>query len=277
MSAPSGGLTGSVGCRSRTIRRRPRRPQVDFFARLDSLRERWNVLEHPFYQRWSDGAARARGARVLRGRVPPRRDRAGRGGRRRRARVRARGARAARRARGGRGRARGAVGRVRERAGRRRRPRAARRDAGLPRVVDGRAGRAREPRGGVHDRVRPARDRAHQARRPGGPVRLRGGPGHGVLLAARRARPRARGAVARADRGAARRTPTSTGCSRWPRASCAGTGSCSTAATAPHRGSSTGGRSPPPQLFGVAGVPFGLCWPTRASWSEGFDPHVPRF
>jgi pyrroloquinoline-quinone synthase len=28
---------------------------VDFFARLDSLRERWNVLEHPFYQRWSDG------------------------------------------------------------------------------------------------------------------------------------------------------------------------------------------------------------------------------
>ena len=29
---------------------------MDFFARLDSLRERWNVLEHPFYQRWSDGA-----------------------------------------------------------------------------------------------------------------------------------------------------------------------------------------------------------------------------
>lgn len=28
---------------------------MDFFARLDSLRERWNVLEHPFYQRWSDG------------------------------------------------------------------------------------------------------------------------------------------------------------------------------------------------------------------------------
>jgi pyrroloquinoline-quinone synthase len=28
---------------------------VDFFARIDSLRERWNVLEHPFYQRWSDG------------------------------------------------------------------------------------------------------------------------------------------------------------------------------------------------------------------------------
>jgi pyrroloquinoline-quinone synthase len=28
---------------------------VDFFARLDALRERWNVLEHPFYQRWSAG------------------------------------------------------------------------------------------------------------------------------------------------------------------------------------------------------------------------------
>jgi len=28
---------------------------VDFFARLESLRERWNVLEHPFYERWSEG------------------------------------------------------------------------------------------------------------------------------------------------------------------------------------------------------------------------------
>jgi len=28
---------------------------VDFFARLDLLRERWNVLEHPFYERWSEG------------------------------------------------------------------------------------------------------------------------------------------------------------------------------------------------------------------------------
>jgi pyrroloquinoline-quinone synthase len=28
---------------------------VDFFARLESLRARWNVLEHPFYQRWSEG------------------------------------------------------------------------------------------------------------------------------------------------------------------------------------------------------------------------------
>jgi len=28
---------------------------VDFFTRLESLRNRWNVLEHPFYQRWSEG------------------------------------------------------------------------------------------------------------------------------------------------------------------------------------------------------------------------------
>ncbi|MGI8946032.1 MAG: iron-containing redox enzyme family protein [Thermoleophilaceae bacterium] len=28
---------------------------MDFFARVESLRERWNVLEHPFYQRWSEG------------------------------------------------------------------------------------------------------------------------------------------------------------------------------------------------------------------------------
>lgn len=28
---------------------------MDFFARLDAIRERWNVLEHPFYQRWSNG------------------------------------------------------------------------------------------------------------------------------------------------------------------------------------------------------------------------------
>ncbi len=28
---------------------------MDFFARLDALRDRWNVLEHPFYQRWSEG------------------------------------------------------------------------------------------------------------------------------------------------------------------------------------------------------------------------------
>ena len=28
---------------------------MDFFDRLDAARERWNVLEHPFYTRWSAG------------------------------------------------------------------------------------------------------------------------------------------------------------------------------------------------------------------------------
>jgi pyrroloquinoline-quinone synthase len=28
---------------------------VEFFDRLETVRQRWNVLEHPFYQRWSDG------------------------------------------------------------------------------------------------------------------------------------------------------------------------------------------------------------------------------
>lgn len=28
---------------------------MDFFDRLQPLRDRWNVLEHPFYQRWSEG------------------------------------------------------------------------------------------------------------------------------------------------------------------------------------------------------------------------------
>ena len=29
---------------------------MDFFSRLDAARERWNVLEHPFYLRWSAGS-----------------------------------------------------------------------------------------------------------------------------------------------------------------------------------------------------------------------------
>jgi pyrroloquinoline-quinone synthase len=28
---------------------------VDLFDRLDAVRERWNVLRHPFYRRWSEG------------------------------------------------------------------------------------------------------------------------------------------------------------------------------------------------------------------------------
>src|SRR5436309_13164978 len=28
---------------------------MEFFAELDAVRERWNVLDHPFYTRWSQG------------------------------------------------------------------------------------------------------------------------------------------------------------------------------------------------------------------------------
>ncbi|MDX6697681.1 MAG: pyrroloquinoline-quinone synthase [Solirubrobacteraceae bacterium] len=28
----------------------------DFWSRLEEVRSRWNVLEHPFYERWSEGA-----------------------------------------------------------------------------------------------------------------------------------------------------------------------------------------------------------------------------
>jgi len=28
---------------------------VEFFDRLEAVRAEWNVLEHPFYQRWSRG------------------------------------------------------------------------------------------------------------------------------------------------------------------------------------------------------------------------------
>ena len=28
---------------------------MDFFTRLDAVRDRWDVLQHPFYKRWSDG------------------------------------------------------------------------------------------------------------------------------------------------------------------------------------------------------------------------------
>ena len=28
---------------------------IDVWERIEQARERWNVLEHPFYQRWSAG------------------------------------------------------------------------------------------------------------------------------------------------------------------------------------------------------------------------------
>jgi pyrroloquinoline-quinone synthase len=32
------------------------RPVTDFWTQLEGVRARWNVLEHPFYQRWSQGS-----------------------------------------------------------------------------------------------------------------------------------------------------------------------------------------------------------------------------
>lgn len=32
---------------------------MNFFARLDAVRDRWDVLQHPFYQRWSRGELEA--------------------------------------------------------------------------------------------------------------------------------------------------------------------------------------------------------------------------
>ena len=28
---------------------------MDFFTQLETVRDRWNVLQHPFYERWSAG------------------------------------------------------------------------------------------------------------------------------------------------------------------------------------------------------------------------------
>src|SRR4051794_5198477 len=44
--------------RRRAKVRRPlkrKEPAMQLFERLDSVRDRWNVLRHPFYLRWSEG------------------------------------------------------------------------------------------------------------------------------------------------------------------------------------------------------------------------------
>ena len=51
---------------------------MDVLARLDETRAAINVLEHPFYQRWSAGELSAGELALLRRRVPPRGGRAGR-------------------------------------------------------------------------------------------------------------------------------------------------------------------------------------------------------
>ena len=44
----------------------------DVWQKIEQARDRWNVLEHPFYQRWSAGELTPRGARRLLRPVPPR-------------------------------------------------------------------------------------------------------------------------------------------------------------------------------------------------------------
>ena len=120
---------------------------MEILEQLDEARAAINVLEHPFYRRWSAGELSARGARRLRRRVPPRGGGA-RGG------LRAGGADAApagratglRAPRRGGGGARRAVGRAS--------PRAARR---APAAGDGAARSRSRRRGRARRRGRPAR------------------------------------------------------------------------------------------------------------------------
>ncbi len=39
---------------------------MDLIARLDAVRERWNVLRHPFYLRWSAGTLERSGSPITR-------------------------------------------------------------------------------------------------------------------------------------------------------------------------------------------------------------------
>ena len=177
----------------------------DVWQRIEEARDRWNVLEHPFYQRWSAGElSREELAELLRP-VPPR-DRGDRPAQRRRRRVRPRGRarRAAPPRRGGGGPHR-PLGRLR-RGGRRRGRRCAHGgDAGVRRRLD-RGRRPPLPAGPpLRDRERPAGDLADQARGPRRPLRDRRRAGQRVLPGPRARRRRARGRGPLADRGPPRR------------------------------------------------------------------------
>ena len=63
--------------------------EQDVWERIEQARERWNVLEHPFYQRWSAGELTREELADYSGPVPPR-DRGDRPPQRRRRRLRAR-------------------------------------------------------------------------------------------------------------------------------------------------------------------------------------------
>src|SRR5919106_2378291 len=51
----SGGVRTPVACRSESPPTVCKEPEVEFFDRLETVRERWNVLDHTFYRRWSAG------------------------------------------------------------------------------------------------------------------------------------------------------------------------------------------------------------------------------
>ena len=149
---------------------------MDFFAELDAVRERWNVLEHSVLHPLVGRRAHARRAGPVLRPVPPRRD----GARRRRPPTPppSRTTPPAARARGPRrrgGLARRAVGPLHRRRRRRRRRRADARDGGLRRRLGRRrrAPAADLARRDVRDRVGAAGDRGDQARGPRRPLRLR--------------------------------------------------------------------------------------------------------
>ena len=179
---------------------------MDLWSRLDDVRARWDVLEHPFYTRWSAGelsredlaryAGQYRHAVVALAQAADRAAHAA--SRAERAELAAHaGEEAAHvslwdafadcgrhgRAAGG----RGGDGRLRGRVGRRG------------------PGPARPPRRAVRDRVGAAGDLAREGRRAARALRVRRRARDRLLRPARRARRRARGRGPRADRGAARR------------------------------------------------------------------------
>ena len=177
----------------------------DVWQKIEQARERWNVLEHPFYQRWSAGeltreeladySGQYRHATAAIARLSA--DVA-----ETRARLRARRPAPARRGGGGPHRP---LGRFRRGRRRRSRRRAEPRDQGVRRRLD-RVGRPHLPaRPPLRDRERPAGDLEDEARGPRRPLRDRRRSRQRVLPRPRagRRRPRRRGPLA--DRSASRR------------------------------------------------------------------------
>ena len=176
----------------------------DVWQRIEEARDRWNVLEHPFYQRWSAGELTREELAEYSGqyRHATAAIASFRGGRRVGARGRARRAAPPRRRGGG---SRRPLGRLRRRGRRRRRRGAHRRDRGVRRGLDRRGRPARPARPPLRDRERPARDLADQAGGPRRPLRDRRRARQRVLPGPREGRRPSRRRGPFADRGAPRR------------------------------------------------------------------------